>query len=50
MSATLKEEIGQAFLTKDRGVMASDATGILSKSVRKRLEANWKELRGANRR
>ncbi|CAK0827114.1 unnamed protein product [Prorocentrum cordatum] len=46
----VEEEVGHAFLSKDRGVLATDATGILSKTTRKKLESTWRELRGEDRR
>ncbi|CAK0904737.1 unnamed protein product [Prorocentrum cordatum] len=46
----VEEETGHAFLSKDRGVLATDATGILSKATRKRLKSTWRELRGEDRR
>ncbi|CAK0817009.1 unnamed protein product [Prorocentrum cordatum] len=46
----VNEEVGHAFLSKDRGVLATDATGVLSKATRKRLESTWRELRGQDRR
>ncbi|CAK0861813.1 unnamed protein product [Prorocentrum cordatum] len=46
----VEEEVGHAFLSKDRGVLATDATGILSKTTRKKLESTWRELRREDRR
>ncbi|CAK0891172.1 unnamed protein product [Prorocentrum cordatum] len=46
----VEEEVGHAFLSKDRGALATDATGILSKTTRKKLESTWRELRGEDRR
>ncbi|CAK0838030.1 unnamed protein product [Prorocentrum cordatum] len=46
----VEEEVGHAFLSKGRGVLATDATGILSKTTRKKLESTWRELRGEDRR
>ncbi|CAK0828997.1 unnamed protein product, partial [Prorocentrum cordatum] len=46
----VEEEVGHAFPSKDRGVLATDATGILSKTTRKKLESAWRGLRGEDRR
>ncbi|CAK0789613.1 unnamed protein product [Prorocentrum cordatum] len=46
----VEEEVGHAFPSKDRGALATDATGILSKATRKKLESTRRELRGEDRR